>query len=70
MVSARAKPLLTRREQETLRLVVQGCANPEIAERLGLDLQTVKNRVCELYLKTGVRNRVALALFGIRHGFA
>ena len=59
---------LTIREQEIVRLVVQGCSNTEIAERLGLQVQTVKNRLCDLYSKTGTRNRVALALFGMKQG--
>jgi DNA-binding NarL/FixJ family response regulator len=66
----RQKLQLTPREQQILRLVVQGCTNAEIAERLGLEVQTVKNRLCELYSKTGVSNRVALALFGLKHGFS
>lgn len=61
-------PALTRREQEVIRLVIQGCSNAEIAERMGIQVQTVKNRLCELYLKTGARNRVGLAMFGIRYG--
>lgn len=50
------------REREIVRLLVAGCSNAEIAERLGLLLQTVKNRLCEIYERTGTRNRVTLAL--------
>ena len=53
---------LGSREQQIVRLVADGCSNGEIAERLGLSLQTVKNRLCEIYEKTGTRNRVTLAL--------
>ena len=53
---------LTVREQQIVQLVAAGYSNAEIAARLGLRVQTVKNRLCDVYLKTGTRNRTALAL--------
>lgn len=53
---------LSAREQEIVRLVVEGRSNAEIATELGLQVQTVKNRLCDIYGKTGTRSRLALAL--------
>lgn len=52
---------LTRREQQIVGLVVQGCSNAEISQRLGTSEQTVKNQLSMLYEKLQVRNRVHLA---------
>lgn len=54
--------VLSQRQRELAQLVVEGLSNAEIAARLGLQLQTVKNRLSELYERTGVRNRVELAM--------
>lgn len=61
-----ARTTLTPREQQIVRLIADGCSNAEIAERLKVRVQTVKNRLCEIYQKTGARNRVGLALLTIR----
>jgi DNA-binding NarL/FixJ family response regulator len=68
MAGSTTEPKLTRRDEQLLKLVREGLSNSEIAARLGLRPQTVKNRVCELYARTGARNRVELVLFGIRQG--
>ncbi len=49
---------LTQREHEILRLIVDGLANKEIAQRLTLSLSTVKWHVNQIYGKLGVRSRV------------
>jgi DNA-binding NarL/FixJ family response regulator len=48
---------LTAREQDILRLLAEGCANAEIAERLSIKEPTVKGHLWRLYRKIGVRNR-------------
>lgn len=58
-----AQPL-TKREQEVLGLLLEGWRNQDIAERLGLSPNTVKNHVYNVYQKTGVTNRVELAGLG------
>jgi len=53
-------PELTSRETEVLRLVVQGCANKEIAARMDISESTVKNTLQQLFAKTNVRSRAQL----------
>ena len=52
---------LTPREHQLTSLLVQGLANKEIAGRLNLSLQTVKNHVHSILQKTQSKNRVMLA---------
>ena len=60
-----AEPLpepLTRREVETLRLLVAGANNKEIAEALFITEGTVKNHITNILGKLGVRDRTQAAL--------
>ena len=59
---------LTQREDEVLVLLVEGDTNPEIARKLGIHEQTVKDHVSVLYRKFHVRRRVALAVSAVRAG--
>jgi len=52
---------LTPREHQLTTLVAQGLANKEIAGRLNLSLQTVKNHVHSILQKTQLKNRAMLA---------
>jgi DNA-binding NarL/FixJ family response regulator len=56
-------PELTPREHQLTSLLVQGLANKEIAGRLNLSLQTVKNHVHSILQKTQSKNRAMLAQF-------
>ena len=57
--SAAAPPLpeLTPRERDLLDLIARGFTNPEIAERLGLSVKTVRNQVSLLCTKLQVKRR-------------
>ena len=57
---------LTPREQELIAAILAGAANKEIADRLGLKVQTVKNQLATLYQKTGASSRLELAMFVVR----
>ncbi len=59
---------LTAVEQRIVAAVMCGATNKEVAGRLGLTEQTVKNRLSCVYRKLGVRNRVELVLQASRAG--
>ncbi len=52
---------ITRREADVLALVVEGCSNREIAERLYLSVRTVEKHVESLLRKTATKTRTQLA---------
>lgn len=56
----RNRPLLSSRELEVLRLVVQGLANKEIASKMQLSESAIKNSLQQLFGKTQVRTRSQL----------
>jgi DNA-binding CsgD family transcriptional regulator len=51
---------LTGREQEIIRLLLEGASGKTIGERLFISPKTVENHVYNLYQKLGVKNRVQL----------
>ncbi len=55
----------TKREQEVLSLLLDGCSNREIARKLKIEERTVKSYVATLMAKTGVTNRTALSMHAI-----
>jgi two-component system nitrate/nitrite response regulator NarL len=61
--SARPTRRLTAREREIVELIENGLVNREIADRLGIELCTVKNHVHNILDKLGVTNRAAVAAF-------
>lgn len=63
------KLYFSRREREILDLVVQGLTNPEIAARLLVSPQTVKNQLHHMYDKIGVTDRLELILYAVHKGF-
>jgi DNA-binding CsgD family transcriptional regulator len=51
---------LTPREREVLRLVIAGCSNGDIAQRLELSVRTVETYIARLLERAGVRSRAEL----------
>lgn len=51
---------ISNREREVIRLICKGLSNQEISENLFISLQTVKDHVHHIFVKTGIRNRVQL----------
>ncbi|WP_035349142.1 response regulator transcription factor [Edaphobacter aggregans] len=66
-VGARVRDRLTPKEMQIVALIVQGCKNKEIALQLGTKEQVIKNYLRGIYDKTGVSDRLELALFTIHH---
>lgn len=66
-VGARVRDRLTPKEMQIVALIVQGCKNKEIANQLGTKEQVIKNYLRSIYDKTGVSDRLELALFTIHH---
>ena len=60
---------LSSREMEVLRLMVAGMSNKEIAYRLGISQQTVKNHVTAILDKLGVSDRTQATVYALRHGW-
>lgn len=55
---------ITRRDQQVLDWLVQGCSNKEIAAELAISPRTVKQHLRTLFLRAGInagRKRVILA---------
>lgn len=67
--AAEAWALLSRREREIVVLVVQGLDNQEIAGRLNIAEQTVKNRVSAIYTKLDLHSRLHLIRRGRSYGW-
>jgi DNA-binding NarL/FixJ family response regulator len=66
-VGSRVRDRLTPKEMQIVALIVQGCKNKEIAMQLGTKEQVIKNYLRSIYDKTGVSDRLELALFTIHH---
>lgn len=60
---------LTEREEEVLRLMARGQSNEEIAERLYLAENTVRNHITSIYAKLGVHSARAAVAWAWKHGF-
>ena len=61
----REKPALSNREREIVACVAQGFKNKEIAEKMFISEQTVKNHLHNIFDKLGVSDRLELALYAI-----
>jgi DNA-binding NarL/FixJ family response regulator len=66
-VGARVRERLTPKEIQIVALIVQGYKNKEIAIQLRTTEQVIKNYLRNIYDKTGVSDRLELALFTIHH---
>ena len=66
-VGTRVRDRLTPKEMQIVALIVQGCKNKDIAMQLGTKEQVIKNYLRSIYDKSGVSDRLELALFTIHH---
>jgi two-component system nitrate/nitrite response regulator NarL len=58
---------LTRREMDIVGAIVAGFANKDIARKFSISEDTVKHHLTNIFDKTGVSNRLELALFAVDH---
>ncbi|HYP05654.1 MAG TPA: response regulator transcription factor [Bryobacteraceae bacterium] len=64
----RERSPLSQREREIVGLVAQGYKNREMAEKMFISEQTVKNHLHNIFDKLGVSDRLELALYAIHKG--
>jgi DNA-binding NarL/FixJ family response regulator len=67
VVGQRARERLSNKELQIIGLVVQGYKNKDIAEELNNSEQVIKNYLRSIFDKTGVSDRLELALFTLHH---
>jgi DNA-binding NarL/FixJ family response regulator len=60
---------LSPREMEILQHVTRGLSNKEIAARLAISHQTVKNHMTAILHKLDVEDRTQAAVYALRHGW-
>jgi NarL family two-component system response regulator LiaR len=73
LIQARRQPPkigfdLTEREREVLALLVEGLANPEIAERLIVSRSTIKFHVSSILSKLGAASRTEAVALAVKEG--
>ena len=59
----------TANELEIIKLIALGLSNKEISKALYMSVSTVKSHLENIYRKTGVNNRVLLAIFALKNGY-
>jgi DNA-binding NarL/FixJ family response regulator len=59
---------LSDREKEVLRLVAEGCATKEVAEKLYISPKTVENHRANIMKKLNIRDRTGLTKYALRLG--
>lgn len=62
------QPILTKREKEILKLVVEGLTNTQISRQLFISIDTVDTHRKNLYAKLNVKNTAQLIRYTIEHG--
>ncbi|MFV0318437.1 MAG: response regulator [Microthrixaceae bacterium] len=60
--------VVSKREEEVLQLIADGCSTPEVAEQLYISQKTVKNHLASIYQKLDARDRTQAVLQAVRMG--
>jgi len=63
----RHKSVLTTRQHKIVTLVVAGFKNKEIAQRMSLPEDVVKNQLQKIFTKLGVGDRLELVFYAVDH---
>ncbi|MEL4358114.1 MULTISPECIES: response regulator transcription factor [unclassified Luteococcus] len=61
--------LLSAREVELVEALCEGLSNAELANRLCIEVSTVKTHLGRICTRLGLRDRVQLVVWAYRHGF-
>ena len=67
IVNMEGHKLLSKREEDVVRLVADGYTNRDVARELDLSEHTVKNYLFHIFDKLGVSSRVELVLYAVSH---
>jgi len=67
-VSDSPRPLLSKREEEVLRMMAKGVSLAEAASQLFISIKTVKNHLSSIYEKLGCHDRAQAVLRAVRMG--
>jgi two-component system, NarL family, response regulator DegU len=63
-----AERIVTKREEEVLQLIADGCSTSEVAQQLYISQKTVKNHLASIYQKLDARDRTQAVLRAVRMG--
>lgn len=66
LVNLQGRRLLTKREDDVVKLVADGLSNRNVAHKLGLTEHTVSNYLFRIYEKLGISSRVELVLYALK----
>ncbi len=66
--AAEEERVVTKREEEVLQLIADGCSTPEVAAKLYISQKTVKNHLASIYQKLDARDRTQAVLQAVRMG--
>lgn len=66
-ISTRHENGLTERELEIVKLVASGFKNKEVGNTLAISERTVKTHLTNIFQKLGVRDRVGLVMYALKH---
>jgi DNA-binding NarL/FixJ family response regulator len=65
-VNLQGRRLLTKREDDVVKLVADDLSNRNVAHKLGLTEHTVSNYLFRIYEKLGISSRVELVLYALK----
>lgn len=66
LVNSVGRIFLTKRETDVVKLVVDGHANRDIAQKIGITEHSVSNNLLRIYDKLGISSRVELMLYWLK----
>ena len=66
LVNLQGRRLLTKREDDVVKLVADGLSNRDAAQKLSLTEHTVSNYLFRIYEKLGISSRVELVLYALK----